>query len=612
MDYDKLNEALTKGKKEKFFVSVVPISPMGEVLLGKRTEDGVWTTPGGGAEPGEEPHQAARRELFEEAGLAAGPNELELVNVGETPRGFKIYSFLWRMPMGLDQIATAKLDPDKEVKSWKLYRPEDFPGGMAAEANATRVKTIREALMSYYGISKSMRDDTPEMHAKRLKVIAAWMMDPECQMETVEDLTEERMQSLIDKLGKAGQFEESKHPRANDGKFGHGAGSGGSGGGGEDHKHQALIDLGFEAQDGGSDFDEKKYAHVPKELHPLIEKIKSAADKFHETDEDSPGYGAAEKKLGDATKAYQDAAKKMIGKQAKETPSASHAPVSSDPAKPVNKLQAHLTALEEGGVVPGVKTKSDKPIVTNMEQAKALGYTTQDHVDAVNAHHELAVKTSAMLDKLRMAGRTPPKEGVAIVKFHQKKMKEHMSSRDYLEQRQKHTAAAIKQKPSVNKSTTQMDGGLGDRDLVTGDFAQANSQAHAEWMERLYQGMESFQFGDTPREFGTPKGMLHLCKVDDGLYSGTFTKHEDGLEDNARVRIERQTIPELVQFMIAKEWIENHVVTEAKSPEPDYAPLQTALEVPGPAPQVLPPPPAMPVADPMAVRLLELVSRLIS
>lgn len=505
MSYETLTDKLLKGKKDKFFVSIVPVSIDGAILLGKRTEDGIWTTPGGGADPGEAPEKAAKRELFEEAGLVCGPNDLELVNVGETPRGFKIYSFLWRMPRGTAEFATSKLDPDKEVKSWKLYRPEDFPAAMQSEQNASRLTTIREALMMYYGVNKA----------------------------------DAQVLSLVDKLNKGG-----------------------------------------------------------------------------------PGSG-------------------QKGHVTAQQPSALHPHVHADPAKPTNKLQAHLTALEHGGVIPGMKTQSGKPIVTNMDQARAQQYDVQDHIDAMNAHYELAQKTQAMLEKLKTAGHKIPPEGAKIARFHEKKMKEHMKAREYLENRKTHTAEAIKEKKanavaSVKKSVSQMGGGVGDRDLGTGDFAQTNSQADAEWMERLYSGMEGFQFADEPRSFDCESGRILLSKVDDGLYSGAFTKVDpSGLEDHARVRIERMTIPELVQFMIAQEWIKNHKVEESQQPDPtpvnpvptsgemyahemdrvagqieqqeraaDYAALQTALSRPD----------EVPPGGPMdrKIQMLTLISKLLS
>src|SRR5690606_4972747 len=56
------------------------------------------------------------------------------------------------------------------------------------------------------------------------------------------------------------------------------------------------------------------------------------------------------------------------------------------------------------------------------------------------------------------------------------------------------------------------------------------------------------------------KGDLYLVKVDDGMYSGVFKTvqavEEGTLEDNAKVRLERMTLPSMVQFCMAKEWIE--------------------------------------------------------
>lgn len=43
-----------------------------EALLVRRGDNGGWDVPGGGAQPGEPPEQAARRELCEETGLTVG------------------------------------------------------------------------------------------------------------------------------------------------------------------------------------------------------------------------------------------------------------------------------------------------------------------------------------------------------------------------------------------------------------------------------------------------------------------------------------------------------------------------------------------------------------
>jgi 8-oxo-dGTP pyrophosphatase MutT (NUDIX family) len=53
----------------------------GQVLLGRRADTGIWALPGGIIEPGEEPADAAVREIFEETGVIAVPEALVAVTV---------------------------------------------------------------------------------------------------------------------------------------------------------------------------------------------------------------------------------------------------------------------------------------------------------------------------------------------------------------------------------------------------------------------------------------------------------------------------------------------------------------------------------------------------
>ena len=53
----------------------------GQVLLGRRADTGIWALPGGIIEPGEEPADAAVREIFEETGVMAVPEALAAVTV---------------------------------------------------------------------------------------------------------------------------------------------------------------------------------------------------------------------------------------------------------------------------------------------------------------------------------------------------------------------------------------------------------------------------------------------------------------------------------------------------------------------------------------------------
>ena len=45
--YSELLDILKKGEESNFYVGLAVINPQGEILLGKRKEDGFWTGPGG-------------------------------------------------------------------------------------------------------------------------------------------------------------------------------------------------------------------------------------------------------------------------------------------------------------------------------------------------------------------------------------------------------------------------------------------------------------------------------------------------------------------------------------------------------------------------------------
>jgi 8-oxo-dGTP pyrophosphatase MutT (NUDIX family) len=59
----------------------VVLDDNGRVLLGRRADTGAWALPGGIIEPGEEPADAAVREIFEETGVIAVPEALAAVTV---------------------------------------------------------------------------------------------------------------------------------------------------------------------------------------------------------------------------------------------------------------------------------------------------------------------------------------------------------------------------------------------------------------------------------------------------------------------------------------------------------------------------------------------------
>ena len=77
----------------------------GEVLVAKRASDqhlpDSWEFPGGKVEEGEEPHDAALRELREETGLSGATAESLLVFVHDYPdRRLRFHAYVVRDPSG--------------------------------------------------------------------------------------------------------------------------------------------------------------------------------------------------------------------------------------------------------------------------------------------------------------------------------------------------------------------------------------------------------------------------------------------------------------------------------------------------------------------------------
>ncbi|MFD9720882.1 NUDIX domain-containing protein [Streptomyces sp. NPDC059076] len=66
-------------------VSAVVFDERGRVLLGRRADDGRWSTIGGIPEPGEEPADTAVREVYEETAVHCVPESVALVRAMPKP-----------------------------------------------------------------------------------------------------------------------------------------------------------------------------------------------------------------------------------------------------------------------------------------------------------------------------------------------------------------------------------------------------------------------------------------------------------------------------------------------------------------------------------------------
>jgi 8-oxo-dGTP pyrophosphatase MutT (NUDIX family) len=102
--------------------AIAALNPDGELLMGKRADDGSWCCPGGHIEAGENPLIAAHRELEEETGLTVDgmePIDAKAVKDGE----IQVYAFkamVEGQPNG-DQ------DPDAEFTEFRWVDPKAMP-----------------------------------------------------------------------------------------------------------------------------------------------------------------------------------------------------------------------------------------------------------------------------------------------------------------------------------------------------------------------------------------------------------------------------------------------------------------------------------------------------
>ncbi len=447
-----------------YYAAVVVINHDGQVLLGKRKEDGIWTTPGGGSEPGEEnPAKTASRELFEEAGLPADPRFLQPLSAIATRNGKLCHIFLYVAPTGI--MTTSKLDPDQEVNKWKWFGMDELPNDLKNDER--RFESVRNGYMKFHGITKSLID-------------------------------------TLEKGGKPAQIGEVRN-------FG-----------GKDYQKMASGDW-------------KLFVH-PEEKQLEAEqnknKVLSLTDKL-------------KNKIADK--------------------------------KEISHSEKHLSDLENQAVVEGQETRSGKPMFTKVEAALAHGYDATDFREVGNFFYDRAQKMADNIEKLKQTKQPIDPNFEKIKKVNIQYAKSFISQAGRVDDRQAKSKA-------MKKSTVMM-GHADAAEINTADFAIDNQASSKEgyWLEHFHGVMDGYQYGDVPRVITLSKGDLYLVKVDEGMFSGTFkmiTQVENGqLEDNAKVRIERMTLPSLIQFCLAKNWIEP--VVEPEQPKIEQIEnLTSVLEAP--------------------------------
>ena len=125
--------------------SAVVVNDSGEILLHRRSDNGKWSLPGGSVDPGEQPADAAVREVYEETGIKVVP--LRLCGVYSGPDLLFTYAdgshtaitsivFLCK-PVG----GAPRLDDDETLEIG-YFAPDNLPASLLSN----HVQRIHDAL----------------------------------------------------------------------------------------------------------------------------------------------------------------------------------------------------------------------------------------------------------------------------------------------------------------------------------------------------------------------------------------------------------------------------------------------------------------------------------
>jgi ADP-ribose pyrophosphatase YjhB (NUDIX family) len=99
-----------------------------QILLVQEARDRGWSLPGGWADVGESPGEAAAREVLEESGYRTRP--VKLVGLYERDRhAFPPHQWhIWKAVFLCDLVGEGQDFPDSEIADTRFFRREDLPG----------------------------------------------------------------------------------------------------------------------------------------------------------------------------------------------------------------------------------------------------------------------------------------------------------------------------------------------------------------------------------------------------------------------------------------------------------------------------------------------------
>ncbi len=140
-------------------VATVAVMHGSHLLMGKRRDNGKWTTPGGHANDGEELHDAAIRELEEESGITCDHHEIEPLaepKIVTNDKGESVQVQPFCHLVDERPNTSMKEDPDAEVQRWKWV---DTAKGLPDDIKKNlHVPIKRNALMKGLGLHSGDKD----------------------------------------------------------------------------------------------------------------------------------------------------------------------------------------------------------------------------------------------------------------------------------------------------------------------------------------------------------------------------------------------------------------------------------------------------------------------
>lgn len=491
----------------KFYVGLVVVNPMGEVLLGKRREDGIWTGPGGSSEGNETPKQVAVREAFEEAQIEVDQNRLIELPAMEAADGKPVFCFLYPT---MQMHSAVNLDPDKEVKEWTWYRPENIPADICKDDN--RHQTVLNGLMKLKGLTKSELEKGGPGSGRR------GHRTPRAERNKFDH---SEVHYYVDKFKR--KFGQSGLTPDSAKEWLEGAGLS------EREVRVAMDVLDLKKSEVYKDesmrhMDEAcKYTELSRKLKSKI-KDRKALDKNYEAGED------AKTMMTDA---------EMRAKHHKEQYNVVSRKLKEEMKKQVEKeAKEKAQKVEKGG--PGSGKRGPRTAAQN----------------AVVEHFE-SLRTSYQKWSERAKEKPNDEQAQKMAKLFEEKAKDFA---------QKHSGTLrsmvpkrSKQDLKIVKSLIQMDAGTTPTAIDTADYS-INEKAAEDWLDAFRELMTDYNYGDIPRTMPLSRGYsIMMSKVDDGLYSGYIRQSvdrdgESELEENV-AKVDKQTLPDIIQYLKAREYL---------------------------------------------------------